>query len=308
MRMNLRLVRASQFLQQFKLDVRHKPVKEHIIPDALSRLASTNVGCSNPFQSELDALFTYNATLIEIHPNLISRILAGYKDDKYWARLRCQVQANEDLGDNKAVLPFITGGSYRSDNDSYMVPRPKSSTSASFEATSHAPAKRDITVVVEDPTLSSLDKTKLLYQVNKTTGNLYLCIPPTMALDILQIAHREGHPGFSRCYEIVTRSWYIRGLTKLLRKFIRHCPQCLQLQTRRYRLYGSLQPIESPPVSFFTLMLDFVLAFPLTKQGYNAIISVTCKFSKRVTLIESTDTWSAKQWVQAFLKCLDLID
>ena len=40
MRLNLRLVRASQFLQQFKLDVRHKSGKEHIVPDALSRLAS----------------------------------------------------------------------------------------------------------------------------------------------------------------------------------------------------------------------------------------------------------------------------
>ena len=56
------------------------------------------------------------------------------------------------------------------------------------------------------------------------------------------------------------------------------------------------------------LTLDFVLALPLTKQGYNAIISVTYKFSKRVTFIKGVDTWSAKQWVQAFLKRLDLID
>ena len=227
MRMNLRLIRASQFLQQFKLDVRNKSGKEQIIPDALSRLASMNVGCSDPSHSELDALFTYNATFIEIHPNLISRILAGYEDDEYWARLRHWVQANEDLGDDKTVLPFITGGSYRSDSDPYMVPRPKSSTNAAFEATSHAPAESDTTVVVEDPTLPPPDKTKLLYQVNRTIGNLRLCIPPTVALDILQIAYGEGQPGFSRCYEIVMQSWYIRGLTKLLKEFIRHCPQCL---------------------------------------------------------------------------------
>ena len=55
-------------------------------------------------------------------------------------------------------------------------------------------------------------------------------------------------------------------------------------------------------------MLDFVLALPLTRQGFNAIMSVTCKFSKRVTLIEGADTWSAEQWAQAFLKRLDLID
>ena len=37
-------------------------------------------------------------------------------------------------------------------------------------------------------------------------------------------------------------------------------------------------------------------------------MSVTCKFSKRITLIEGVDTWTAKQWAQAFLKRLDLIN
>ena len=42
MRINVRLIIASQFLSQFRLDIRHNPGKEHIIPDALSRLASAN--------------------------------------------------------------------------------------------------------------------------------------------------------------------------------------------------------------------------------------------------------------------------
>ncbi len=66
MRLNLRLVRASQFLQQFKLDIRHKPGKEHIIPDALSRLTSANTGHADLHHSELDALFTYNTTLVAL--------------------------------------------------------------------------------------------------------------------------------------------------------------------------------------------------------------------------------------------------
>ena len=83
MRLNLRLVQASQFLHQFKLDVRHKPGKEHIIPDAWSRLASANTRHLDPLHSELDALFTYNTTLVEMHPALVSRTLAGYKEDPW---------------------------------------------------------------------------------------------------------------------------------------------------------------------------------------------------------------------------------
>lgn len=37
---NLRLIRASEYLQRFRLDVRYKPGKTNTVPDALSRLAS----------------------------------------------------------------------------------------------------------------------------------------------------------------------------------------------------------------------------------------------------------------------------
>ena len=37
-------------------------------------------------------------------------------------------------------------------------------------------------------------------------------------------------------------------------------------------------------------------------------MSVTCKFSKRVTLTEGADTWSTEQWAHTFLNRLDLID
>lgn len=107
MRMNVRLVRASQFLRQFRLVVRHKPGKEHIIPDALSRLASANNPGHNASYSKLDALFVYHTTLVEINPDLVTRILEGYAADHWWARVQRQVLDNEELGRDKALLPFV---------------------------------------------------------------------------------------------------------------------------------------------------------------------------------------------------------
>ena len=234
-----------------------------------------------------------------MHPALVSRILAGYKADPWWAKLQLQIQANSDLGANAATLPFVVGSTPPTDSDPYLALRPNGNENLP-----------PISINVEETPerLPIPDKSKLLYHINRVTNVHRLCIPPSVAPDILSVAHGEGHPGFSRCYEIITRSWYIRGLTKLFRAFIRHCPQCLALQTRRHAPYGSLQPIESPPVPFFTLTLDFILALPLMKKKYNAIMSVTYKFSKRVTLIEGADTWTAEQWAYAFLNRLDLID
>ena len=51
-----------------------------------------------------------------------------------------------------------------------------------------------------------------------------------------------------------------------------------------------------------------MLALPLLKEEFNAIMSIICKFSKQVTLVKDANTWSAEQWAYTFLKRLDLID
>lgn len=48
------------------------------MPNTLSHLANTNIGCSNPSHFKLDALFIYNTILIKIYPTLVSQILASY--------------------------------------------------------------------------------------------------------------------------------------------------------------------------------------------------------------------------------------
>lgn len=228
MRLNLWLVRASQFLQQFKLDVRHNPGKEYIIPHALNQLASANIGQVNPFYLELEALFAYNTILVKICPELISRILAGYEVDNYWSRFQRQIQANKDLGADKTPFLFVLGSILPTNAKLYLTPHLED------EAKLLPVAKVSRTLeklLLSDNTDSflPLDKTKLFYYVNKLTGFYHLCISLSIAPNILAIAHREGHLGFSRCYKIITDFWFIRRLTKLLQTFICHCPQCLAL-------------------------------------------------------------------------------
>lgn len=86
MHMNVQLVRALQFLCQFfKLKIRHKSDKKHIIFDALNCLtnANTNLPSLNLEYFELDTLFMYTTTLVNIHPDLIKKIIDGYKVDKW---------------------------------------------------------------------------------------------------------------------------------------------------------------------------------------------------------------------------------
>ncbi len=310
MRMNVRLVRASQFLRQFRLDVRHKPGKEHIIPDALSRLASTNhdaVSTKEDGYSELDVLFT--ATLVEMSPEFKTRLIKGYQDDPWWSKTIKLIDENDSHDNNAATLPFVRGDNLTpTDADPYFSPRPEGRDDVAPEASRASTTSSERTN--GSPSFFPGEDHDLIYHVDRFTGLQRLCIPQPLIKEILALAHGDGHPGFQRCHEIVTKSWYIHGLTKALRDYIAHCPECLILQTRRHKPYGALQPISSPPVPFHTITLDFVLALPTSEKPsqYDTILSVTCKFSGRTTFIPGKSTYSAMQWASELIDRLDTAD
>ena len=70
-KLNLRIIQALKYLQQFNLNIRHKPGKTHIIPDTLSRLASHKETTRSTNKGKLDALV---ATVQEIWANLATLV------------------------------------------------------------------------------------------------------------------------------------------------------------------------------------------------------------------------------------------
>lgn len=50
--------------------------------------------------------------------------------------------------------------------------------------------------------------------------------------------------------------------------------------------------------------MDFILAMPTSNEGYDSVMSITCKFSKRIGLIPNKSTYSAKEWAAALLAYL----
>ena len=262
-KLNLRLVRASEYIQRFRnLEFRHKPGKQHIVPDALSRLRSSNIGINDAnsnSEGELDALYAYCVSLIEINQELRQQIIDGYAEDTKWRNVIKVLDVNEALrNEDVARLSFE-----RQDD--------------------------------------------LIFKIAED-GTRRLCIPESCVKTFLDVAHADNHVGFAKAYESISRHWYVRGLTRILHNYLQHCPQCQLFQTRRHKPYGSLQPILSPSIPYHTLCIDFILALPKTTKGYDTILSVTCKFSKKVSLIPGKVTFSAKDWAIRFLRRLRKVD
>ncbi|KAI0997351.1 hypothetical protein K3495_g10832 [Podosphaera aphanis] len=144
------------------------------------------------------------------------------------------------------------------------------------------------------------------------TNSQRLCIPAGESCKaILQMAHDDiGHQGYNAAHERLSKGFYMHNMTKVVREYLKHCPNCKVNHTPRHSPYGSMQPIFVPPQQFHTITIDFILCLPVSTDGnkFDAILSVTDKFSKAVTFIPGGKNWTASQWATALLDRLSLIN
>jgi hypothetical protein len=142
----------------------------------------------------------------------------------------------------------------------------------------------------------------LIYHVNRSTEEKRLCISSVCVSNILIIVHEQDHSELNTCFEIITRSWHIRSLTKALKSYIKHCSQCLQIQIRRHKSWRNLQLIHSSSISFHTITMNFVLELSKIKKEINCVLSITNKFTKRIMLISEKFTYTVENWAIQLLK------
>lgn len=106
---------------------------------------------------------------------------------------------NKELGVDKTLLLFVLAGAQLSDSDSYFQPRPEPPSNATMELESDSSLEKQSLFIM--PGTSGL-----IFHLDHLTGIRRLYIPLSVASELLAIAHGERHPGFSRYYEIISRS------------------------------------------------------------------------------------------------------
>ena len=91
--------------------MRHKPRKDHIILDVLSRLVSLNITLNLQKditnEGKLEALFT--TILIEIKPEFRDKIVKSYNNNLQYRRLIKQINNNNILSEDTTLLLFVRG-------------------------------------------------------------------------------------------------------------------------------------------------------------------------------------------------------
>ena len=318
-KLNLRLVRASQYLSSFNLSIRHKAGKSNVVPDALSRLPADTVKIAEQ-QGVLDVLYghadiedldkvlllpsdrsygspIFHVTLVEMSDDFKSRLRQAYEDDESWKRilhmLRPEDPDNPTNGDR--ANPDNPGNSDHPETSPSPDRSPNSPTpDASLSPAPQEYERRGIRFKLRDD---------LLYYTSGD-GRERLCIPQALESEVFRMAHDlSSHGGFHRTYDRLVNSVFVRHLARRLRLYIQHCPDCQALRTVRHAEFGSLTPVVTPSIPFHSVALDFVVELP-DVDGFNSLLTLTCKFTKGVILIPGRDTWDASTWANAVIVAL----
>ncbi len=210
-KLNLRLVRASQYLSGFNLSVRHKSGKSNVVPDALSRLPAHTKLSAGDNEGILDVLYghahvetldrvsplpdivevAYHITLVEMSDDFKVRLRNAYVADELWKRILDMLSTEEPPINNTDETPAETG------------PAEGSRSGIRFK-------RRD----------------DLIYYTGGD-GCERLYIPEAMESEVFRMAYDlANHGGYHRTYDRLIKSVYIRHLVKHLRAYITHCPDC----------------------------------------------------------------------------------
>ena len=277
--MNLKLIRASTYISQFNIVIKHKAGRDHVIPDALSRLPARRPS-HEPTTTETQA---YNGTIVELSEPFKARLLEAYKE-REWATIWAELEQ-----ENPRV--------------------PTKPTKKTGRATRNRPTTPQQLVAKEKNHRTSFQMHgQLIFHVNSNTGKQRLCIPKSMMGEVFKIAHDNAfHMGYHRAFNTLSEGLYIRRLAHHLKQYIDCCPECRFNRTARHAPYGSMVAITSPAVPFHTICMDFIVALPPSgPRSFNSILTITDKFSKGKILIPGRDDMTAKDWATQLLNYLRL--
>ena len=265
-RANMRLIRGSQYLSQFRLDVHYVPGKDNVVPDTLSRIKCaptkvdifTSVSDIIPDQDRPENSHSY----IHMSPEFVGKWSASLRTDRHYRTIFAEL--SDKIGDADEVEAY--GWVLRKYGGDHL----------------------------------------LLFVRKGDHGGLRACIPSDFAQSVIKAAHdAQAHPGIEATFASIRDHFYMPRMSATVRSYVSACPECAKRRTAQHRPYGKLQPIEPPAKPFDMITIDFITKLPPTElhgEFYDTILTTTDKVSRAVIFSPGKETWTATEWADVLLR------
>ena len=134
-------------------------------------------------------------------------------------------------------------------------------------------------------------------------GTKRICVPKSLRLETMKMAHDSkcgGHMGIAKTQRCLQKSHFWPSMWRDIKDYVKTCRSCQSSKPNLHPMIVPPQPITPPTSRFHTVSMDFVTSLPVTKAGFDAILTVTDILTDRVTLIKTKTTATAEDTAQLF--------
>jgi len=118
--------------------------------------------------------------------------------------------------------------------------------------------------------------------------------------ELLRDIHNNGHVGTGKMIELVRRLYYWPRMRLSISDYVRGCKTCQQNKSRTHKEYGRLRTLELPTRRWGDINIDFIVALPRSRGGFDSIMVVIDRLSKRAHFIPTKTTATAEYTAQLF--------
>ncbi|UYV70942.1 hypothetical protein LAZ67_8001189 [Cordylochernes scorpioides] len=163
------------------------------------------------------------------------------------------------------------------------------------------PLIKALLVIVEEKQVYDgyFEENNLLWK--EVEGDRTLVIPKGMEIEIIKLAHEEGHFGVQKNFEMLKKEYYITDLKSKIKKYIQNCIPCILSNRKHGKQEGMLHPISKGDTPLDTYHIDHLGPLASTRKDYNYLLVITDGFTK-FTWIYPTKTTRTSEVIQK-LEC-----
>ena len=140
---------------------------------------------------------------------------------------------------------------------------------------------------------------------SKSTKVLWVPDDRTLKTQLVERYHdAAGHFGQKRTVKKICDLFYWSGIRDEVEDYCRSCEVCAAHKSSNQLPAGLLRPLPIPDEPWQVIGIDFVGPLPLSKEGYDFIMTVTDKFSKYLLLAACRTTIDMPQAARLLLNML----
>jgi Integrase zinc binding domain/Chromo (CHRromatin Organisation MOdifier) domain/Integrase core domain len=110
-----------------------------------------------------------------------------------------------------------------------------------------------------------------------------------------------GHYGVNKTLKAIQRYFWWPNMKADVADVVSACEPCQRNKSMPVKPLGPLQPLPVPEGPWTTVSMDFIVALPTTKRGYNAILTFVDKFTKMAHFVPTTNECDAPETARLFV-------